>query len=449
MPNKLVSIHYRLVSLRWMTLLLLIPFHISINTNAQTISLDQCLATAQEHNRSLALAMQDIELSTEKRKEVQGNLLPKISASADYRYYTDLPYQLMPASVFGGPEGTYKEVQFGVPQSLAANLQLQWPVFNPAILGAMHTSRIASEISELQRVRTKEELVVDVSQAYYNAQILKSQIIFLDSNVINMEKLMKTTALLYEQQVVKATDVDRIQLQLDQLISNRTTLQAQYRQVTNVLEFLMGIPFTNKLEVEQVIPLQMANEYQPVQTTELKLMEKKLQLTQSQLQGAKLNRLPSLSAYAMYGTTGMGTTGDNSFFNFYPIGSVGVKLSVPLFSGTVTQHKINQQKIELNKSTLQQEIAIDKNRMEIENARKQYRAAKDFAITTLSQIKLANNIYSQTVLQNQLGVASLTDVLIANNSIRDAQQQYSSALINLFRAELEIKRVTGNLTNSY
>ena len=449
MPNKLVSIHYRLVSLRWMTLLLLIPFHISINTNAQTISLDQCLATAQEHNRSLALAMQDIELSTEKRKEVQGNLLPKISASADYRYYTDLPYQLMPASVFGGPEGTYKEVQFGVPQSLAANLQLQWPVFNPAILGAMHTSRIASEISELQRVRTKEELVVDVSQAYYNAQILKSQIIFLDSNVINMEKLMKTTALLYEQQVVKATDVDRIQLQLDQLISQRTTLQAQYRQVTNVLEFLMGIPFSNKLEVEQVIPLQMVNEYQPVQTTELKLMEKKLQLTQSQLQGAKLNRLPSLSAYALYGTTGMGTTGDNSFFNFYPIGSVGVKLSVPLFSGTVTQHKINQQKIELNKSTLQQEIAIDKNRMEIENARKQYRAAKDFAITTLSQIKLANNIYSQTVLQNQLGVASLTDVLIANNSIRDAQQQYSSALINLFRAELEIKRVTGNLTNSY
>ena len=449
MPNKLVSIHYRLVSLRWMTLLLLIPFHISINTNAQTISLDQCLATAQEHNRSLALAMQDIELSTEKRKEVQGNLLPKISASADYRYYTDLPYQLMPASVFGGPEGTYKEVQFGVPQSLAANLQLQWPVFNPAILGAMHTSRIASEISELQRVRTKEELVVDVSQAYYNAQILKSQIIFLDSNVINMEKLMKTTALLYEQQVVKATDVDRIQLQLDQLISNRTTLQAQYRQVTNVLEFLMGIPFSNKLEVEQVIPLQMVNEYQPVQTTELKLMEKKLQLTQSQLQGAKLNRLPSLSAYALYGTTGMGTTGDNSFFNFYPIGSVGVKLSVPLFSGTVTQHKINQQKIELNKSTLQQEIVIDKNRMEIENARKQYRAAKDFAITTLSQIKLANNIYSQTVLQNQLGVASLTDVLIANNSVRDAQQQYSSALINLFRAELEIKRVTGNLTNSY
>ncbi len=445
----LVSIHYHRTSLLGLTMLLWILLLVSNSANAQSISLDQCLATAEEHNRTLALAKQDIELSEEKRKEVLGNLLPKVSASADYRYYTDLPYQLMPASVFGGPEGTYKEVQFGVPQTLAANLQVQWPVFNPAVLGAMHTTRIASEISELQRVRTKEELVVDVSQAYYNAQILKSQITFLDSNVINMEKLMKTTTLLYEQQVVKATDVDRIQLQLDQSISKRTTLHAQYRQVTNVLEFLMGIPFSNSLEVEPAIPIKMVNEYQAEQSTELKLMEKKLQLNQSQLHGAKLNRLPSLSAYAMYGTTGMGTTGDNSFFNFYPIGSVGVKLSVPLFSGTVTQHKINQQKIELQKATIQQEMAIDKNRMEIENARKQYQAAKDFASTTLSQIKLANNIYSQTVLQNQLGVASLTDVLIADNSVRDAQQQYTTALVNLFRAELEIKRVTGNLTNSY
>ncbi len=66
-------------------------------------------------------------------------------------------------------------------------------------------------------------------------------------------------------------------------------------------------------------------------------------------------------------------------------------------------------------------------------------------VTTINQIELATKIYNNTVLQNPQGVASLTDVLIADNSLREAQQNYSSALISLFKAELEMQRVTGNL----
>ncbi len=347
--------------------------------NAQTLSLEQCIDTALQHNRSLLLASQDISLAGEKRKEVAGNLMPKLNATADYRYYTDLPYQLMPASVFGGPAGTYKEVQFGVPQSLAANLQFNMPVVNPVPIGALKTTQIAGEMAALQLIKTEEEVRLDVSQTYYNAQILQSQITFIDSNIINMVKLGNTTHLLFEQQMVKGTDVDRINLQLDQLKSKRTTIYVQYRQVTNVLEFLMGKPLSNSLEVTPPTPLFIENTYKPGNITELKLMEKKLQLNQSELRGLKLARLPSMGVYAMYGTTGLGTTGENSFFNFYPIGFVGMQLTVPLFNGTVTQHRINQKKIEISKTYLQQQLVIDRNLMESDNAHRQYLAAKEYA----------------------------------------------------------------------
>ena len=443
--SKLVSSHYQSFSLALLTLLFLFPVSGSVSMNAQTLTLEQCIDTALLHNRSLLLSSQDILLAGEKRKEVAGNLLPRLNATADYRYYTDLPYQLMPASVFGGPAGTYKEVQFGVPQSFAANLQFNMPVVNPTIIGALKTARIAGDMAALQHIKTEEEIRLDVSQTYYNAQILLSQVSFTDSNIINMERLRITTQLLFEQQVVKGSDVDRVQLQLDQLKSKRTTLFAQYRQVTNVLEFLMGKPLSNSLEVKPAAPLFVENDYQAGNITELELMEKKLQLNQSELRGLKLSRLPSLGGYAMYGTTGLGTTGENSFFNFYPVGFVGMQLTVPLFNGTVTQHKIKQKKIEIAKSSLQQEMAVDKNRMESENAHRQYLAAKEYAVTTTAQIELARKIYDNTILQNQHGVASLTDVLIADNSLREAQQNYFSALISLLRAELEMQRVTGNL----
>ena len=65
--------------------------------------------------------------------------------------------------------------------------------------------------------------------------------------------------------------------------------------------------------------------------------------------------------------------------------------------------------------------------------------------TVNTQIELAKKIYNNTVLQNQQGMANITDLLLADNSLREAQQNYIVALINLRRAELEYKRVTGNL----
>ena len=102
----------------------------SITAQAQTLSLEQCIDTALIYNRNIKLSQHDVEISTEKNREIRGNLLPKLNGIADYRYYTDLPYQIMPAAAFGGPAGTYKEVQFGVPQSMNANLQLAVPLFN-------------------------------------------------------------------------------------------------------------------------------------------------------------------------------------------------------------------------------------------------------------------------------------------------------------------------------
>ena len=98
--------------------LFLIILVTDINTQAQTLTLEQCIDSALLNNRNIRISQQDIILAGEKNKEVKSNLLPKLNGMADYRYYTDLPYQLMPASAFGGPAGTYKEVQFGVPQNL-------------------------------------------------------------------------------------------------------------------------------------------------------------------------------------------------------------------------------------------------------------------------------------------------------------------------------------------
>ncbi|BBE20105.1 outer membrane efflux protein precursor [Aquipluma nitroreducens] len=426
-------------------LLLGIILFIGFLTKAQTFTLEQCIDTALQYNRTIKLSQQDVFQANEKNKETKGNLFPKLNGITDYRYYTDLPYQLMPADAFGGPAGTYKEVQFGVPQSLNTNLQLTVPIYNPTALGAIKTTRIASELSEVQKRKTDEDVVLEVSNAYYNAQILLNQLAFLDSNMINTNKLLQTTTLLHQQQIAKGTDVDRLQLQLDQLANQRKTVFSQQQQVLNALKFLMGKPISDSIQVAITENTLVQLDPQIQATTDMKLIDKKLQFNYAELKGLRNSKLPSLGAYGVYGTTGYGNTGANSFFNFHPIGYVGAQLSIPLFNGTITKHKIVQKKIDIQKTNIQKELVSEKSKLDLINAEMQYTLANQNIATVNDQIKLAKKIYNNTVLQNKQGMATITDLLLADNSLREAQQNYIVAMVNLRKAELEYKRVTGNL----
>jgi OMF family outer membrane factor len=417
----------------------------NVVVQAQTFTLEQCIDTALQYNRTIKLSQQDVSQASERNKETKGNLFPKLNGMTDYRYYTDLPYQLMPADAFGGPAGTYKEVQFGVPQSLNANLQLSVPIYNPTALGAIKTTQIASELSEIQKIKTDEDVVLDVSNAYYNAQILLNQLAFLDSNMINTNKLVQTTTLLHQQQIAKGTDVDRLKLQLDQVTNQRNTVFSQQHQVLNALKFLMGKPISDSIQVAITENTLVQLDPQIQATTDMKLIDKKLQFNYAELKGLRNSKLPSLGAYGVYGTTGYGNTGVNSFFNFHPIGYVGAQLSIPLFNGTITKHKIVQKKIDIQKTTIQKELVSEKSKLDLINAEMQYTLANQNIATIEDQIKLAKKIYNNTVLQNKQGMATITDLLLADNSLREAQQNYIVAMVNLRKAELEYKRVTGNL----
>jgi OMF family outer membrane factor len=85
--------------------------------------------------------------------------------------------------------------------------------------------------------------------------------------------------------------------------------------------------------------------------------------------------------------------------------------------------------------------------MEIENAVRQRNTAKSTITNTENQMALAKDIYEKTVLQQKQGTATLTDVLLADNALREAQQNYLSAVVDYLKADLEIKKLTGAIKN--
>src|SRR5690606_34210242 len=145
---------------------------------------------AMAFNPGLQIVRNDLEQVPFRLQEVRSMRSPKVTGSADYKYFTHLPYQFLPLSVFNGPEGEYKEAQFGVPHNHNAHVQAILPVLLPQYRTGLASVEIAGELSELQVEKTAEEVVVRVTNLYYNAQLLERQLLFADSNLINGNRLL-------------------------------------------------------------------------------------------------------------------------------------------------------------------------------------------------------------------------------------------------------------------
>lgn len=436
----LVSIHKH-----WYILFLLL----SQSLQAQLWTAQQCADTALVRQKGLQIAQNQQLISTVREKEAKAQLLPKLSAHADYKYFTNLPYQLLPLAALNpsAAEGLFREAQFGVPHNIGVDLRFSMPLYQPQIKVAIASSHIASELSSLQLHQNEEQVYVEVLGLYYQAQIIRNRISFSEANLRNAEKLLRTTQLLQSQLLATGTDVSRVELQLQQLQTERRSLQGKYAQAQNALKSAMGLPLSTELQVDSSISVQSEQNYSQASTLAVQLAETKHRLAEQELEGLRKAKVsPSINLFGTLGTTGFGYDGQPSaFLKFYPIGFAGLQVSYPIFNGNINRQQIERKQLEANNSELQLQWIAEKSELQTENARLQRRIAAEALQQIQRQEQLAQKIYEQSLLQQKEDLASLSDVLLADNALRQAQQQYLEALIDYLKADLDLKKSTGNL----
>ncbi len=438
---KLVNIHKRYV------FLFLLGVGIQ-QLQAQEWTLNQCIDSALVHNKKLKIDANNILLAKEKQKEISSNLLPKVSATFDYKYYFDLPTQLMPAKAFNpaAPDWQFNAAQFGVPHNINTNIQFGVPLYNAQVYGGIKTTKIASKLREVQYQKSKEEIYVTISNMYYNAQIIKNQLQFVESNIKNASKLLDNLTLLKEQKLVTGTDVKKIDLQVKQLQTQKQLLLSKYSQVINGLQISMGVSKKN-ITVSSTINYKELAQYTKNKITDIELVETKSALNDSEIKTLKKGKLPTISLYGSYGKIGYGyDVKPNDFLDFYDVSFVGLKINIPVFDLS-RKHKIKQKKIEKENTELQLSLLKEQNNIEIETAQKQVAVTKNTIDNTIEQINIAQSIYNNTLLQHKEDTASLTEVLLADNNLKMAQQNYLQAIVDYLKADLELKKVTGNILN--
>jgi len=223
----------------------------------------------------------------------------------------------------------------------------------------------------------------------------------------------------------------------------------------NSLKFLMGMPIETKIsipETEFEITATALSAQMPDATTrtEYLLLKKNEQLLEYQKKSVQAAYYPTLSLTGSYNYIGQGPEMpwfkkpvDGVYWSDYA--AVGLNLNVPIFTGFGTRAKVRQaeNKLQSIKVDLEEtKLALD---FEYENAKTQI----DNSIISINNqkenAKLAQEVLTNTNNNYIQGLASLTDLLDAENELVAAQNNYTTALLDYKLAEIQLIKSKGEL----
>jgi outer membrane protein len=422
--------------------LLLIP----VINYGQQLSLEECIAIVKKQNASVKIAQIDNQIVQKKIHEVKSGLLPQINIGGDYKYITQIPEQVVPASLRGGPPGEFTRLAFGVPWSLGTSVSANQILFSPQLNNALEIVKLSKEAASLNVQKLEKDVAYQVSTIYYNIQLMEKQMEFMRSNVASQERTANTLQQLLDNQLGKKIDVDKILLTKQSLGIQIENLESSKSQLLNSLKMLMGKP------LDEEISLQPANisfvlstaELPAIDRTELQLLDVQQKINQVEQKSIRDEFKPSVFAVAAYSITGNGQGGDNSFMFWIPQSFVGLQVKWSVFDGFLSKNKVETKKVEALKIETQRQQLKDAINLELRNAQSNVLVQTRNIANNLKQIEMAQRILDQTNNLLKEGLSSITDIIQAEKALTEAQNNYINGLIKLKVSELEIKKVTGS-----
>lgn len=424
--------------------------------DVHSYSLQQCIDYALQHQTDLKSARLDRDIAIARNKEVTGLALPQISANGSFTDNIVIQKQLIDASNFSDtiPKGTLIPFEFGLQYNALGTVTLTQTIFDGSVLVALQAKKTLEELARKNVQRTERDVKVAVSKAYYNALISRQQMELVKSNIERLQRLLHETSVMYKNGFAEKLDIDRINVQLNNLNSDSVKLANTVTLSDQLLKFQMGMPLNEQVTLSdslrfddvQHILLDTAD-FNYDQRIEYSLMQTQERVNEYDLKRYKMAYLPTLSFNGAIGTN----RASNSFDYFdahqfwYGYGYVGLNLSIPLFDGFQRKHRVDQAKMSLEKS----QVALDGLKQSIDLEQQQSGSTLRSNLIALqaqqANMKLAEDVYNTTRKKYEQGVGSNIEVINAQSDLKQAQTNYFGALYDAIIAKIDYQKAVGQL----
>ena len=434
-------------------LIVLCTIGLGAHAQVQTLTLKDAITYALENKAEARKSRLEIEKSEYKIQEIRSLALPQIAANGSLTYNPVLQTNVIDGAAFGAP-GTSIQATFGQDWTSGAGVTLNQTLFDWSVFTGLKAAKSTREFYQINNQLTEEQVIERVANNYYSVYVQRERLVLLDSNYVNTNKVREIVKGQYDNGLAKKTDLDRIVVKMSNIDTERQQVKNQIQLQENALKFYMGMPIEQQFIIPQteyeITPEAFGEAPNAENRTEYLLLKKNEELLEYNKTAIKAQLYPTLSFVAGYNYLGQGpempwfAKPDKGVY-WSDYSAVGLNLRVPIFTGFGTRAKVRQADVEIR--SLQEDIKDTQLSLDLD-----YRNAKaqieNNYITINNQkenMRLSQEIMANTKNNYLQGLASLTDLLDAQNANLEAQNNYTRAILNYKIAEVALLKSRAEL----
>lgn len=433
------------------------------------LTLQEAIDLALSENPTIKVADLEVERYDYVRKETLGNLYPSLSASGTYTY------AVVKSEISKG-------LSFGADNTIAASAEVGLPLIMPSVWSSIKLTKIQMENAVEQARASRIDMVNAVKKAYYNILLAEQSLAVLRSSEATVSKTVEDTRVQYEHGLASEYNLLTAEVQLSNLQPSIIQTANSIDVAKRLLKMYLSLP--ENIDIALVGSLDdfrdaILNGGEELSTdisenSTLKQLDIQSELLQQNLKLTQTARMPTLVAFGQFaysgndmerlnlgammgggaagGATGgaTGTTPDagtaeavkKSFYWQHPI-SVGLSLSVPIFSGFKNTNKVKQVRNQIRQLEIQREYLVKSTDVQVRSAINNLLTAREKMFANEKTVAQAQKAYDISNARYKAGAGTILELNSAELSLTQSKLNYSQAIYDYISAKADYDQIVG------
>ena len=405
-----------------------------VDSASLVLSLDEAKQYAIEHNRTVQNAGLSIKQAEAARWQAIASMLPQVSGSLDYTNMCGYEMSLGGMPIPMNPTGSL-------------SLQASMTIGGQQIVGAL-ISNLAIEMQDVAKAKTLQVIESNVTNVYVNILATTETVDLLRKNLVNLQTLYKMTENSVQVGAAEQIDADQLSVQVAMMESSINTTERTVEVLKSSLRLLLGLSADTHITLSEPLDAILnADEAMKLLSTELNLdanydytlAKQQAELAQKQVTLKAMEYVPTLTGFYQYSAKTY--FGEAEGMNMTPPNTVGVTLSVPIWSSGVRAAGVTEKKLAYQAA--QNSLADTEDQLRVSD--RQYRydlvSAYDNYQIQKRNIEVSQRVFDNMMKKFEYGYASSLDVTNTSTNLISAQQNYIQALTSMVSAHINLKNL--------
>lgn len=415
-----------------------------VNPDSVVISREECLDIALSQSPSIRIADMEVKRVNYTKRETIGNLLPQIGFSLSYQRSIELQTIRMNMG------GESQKLKMGSDNTWNTGFSLSLPIIAPTLWKAISISdtQIAQNLEAARSSRL--ELVNQVNQAYYALMLAISSREVIQQNYDIAKYNADVYRKMFEQGTASEYDVLRSEVQVKNVEPSLLDADIAVKQCQLQLNVLMGIddalnlyPNLSMEDMQKDMYGYLLESKSLADNSSLRSLELQQKMARQNVTMKKFDWLPTLAGSFNISWLSLSNGPMFKDLDFSPYSTVGLNLSVPIFSGMTKWNALKQAQVQEKELALQKENLVNSLNMQVDlaldNITRQVRQI-DSSKKGVVQAKKAHEIMQKSF---QIGAASYLELRDSELADTSAQLSYLQAIYNYLVSTSELDMLLG------